>query len=180
MHGSAFTSKDGMAIKLLYSSNKSVLSSTPTMFLFPDRTVSLRLILLLVYPLLWLAGHVLNVENQYALVMLPSGRAQLWTHFFSTHMNLSKGNMLCRNTGPRISISFTRCTRRCVIMLKNDGKISTQSSQNTVLHRSAVLSDWLGQLPFEKLRWGRHIASRWLIARSQAESPATQWEEVQS
>ena len=53
--------------------------------------------------------------------MLPSGWARLRTHFFSTPMNLSKGNMLCRNTGPRISISFTRCTRRCVIMLKNDG-----------------------------------------------------------
>ena len=28
-----------MATKLLYSSEKSVLSSTPTMFLFPDRTM---------------------------------------------------------------------------------------------------------------------------------------------
>ena len=63
MHGSTFTSKGGMTIKLLYSSDKSVLSSTPTMFLYPDRTVSLRLIFLLVYPLLWLAGHVFNVEN---------------------------------------------------------------------------------------------------------------------
>ena len=53
--------------------------------------------------------------------MLPSGRARLRTHFLSTPMNLSNGNMLCRNTSPRISISFTRCTRRCVMMLKKDG-----------------------------------------------------------
>ena len=32
-------------------------------------------------------------------------------------------------------------------MLKNDGKISTQSSQDIVLRRSAVLSDCLDQLP---------------------------------
>jgi hypothetical protein len=36
-------------------------------------------------------------------------------------MNLSKGNILCRNTHPRISISLTRWTRICVIILKNDG-----------------------------------------------------------
>jgi hypothetical protein len=36
-------------------------------------------------------------------------------------MNLSKGNMLCRNTGPRILISLIKWTRRWVIILKKDG-----------------------------------------------------------
>ena len=36
-------------------------------------------------------------------------------------MNLSKGNILCRNTWPRMWISSTRCTRRCVIIVKKDG-----------------------------------------------------------
>ena len=53
--------------------------------------------------------------------MLPSGRAWLWTYFFRTPMNLSKGNMLCRNIGPRILISLIKWTRRCVIILKKDG-----------------------------------------------------------
>jgi hypothetical protein len=53
--------------------------------------------------------------------MLPSGWAWLRTYFFSTAMDLSKGNILCRNIVSRISISLTRWTRRCVIMWKNDG-----------------------------------------------------------
>ena len=53
--------------------------------------------------------------------MLPSGLARLRTYFFETPMNLSKGNILCRNTGPRMEISSTRWTSRCVIILKKDG-----------------------------------------------------------
>jgi hypothetical protein len=44
----------------------------------------------------------------YPLTMLPSGLAHLRTYFFKTPMNLSKGNILCRNTGPRMEISSTR------------------------------------------------------------------------
>jgi hypothetical protein len=36
-------------------------------------------------------------------------------------MNLSKGHMLCKNIGPRIVISFTRCTKRRVIISKKEG-----------------------------------------------------------
>jgi hypothetical protein len=53
--------------------------------------------------------------------MLPSGRARLRTYFFRTAKNHSKGNMLWGKTGPRIPISLTRWTRRCIIILKNDG-----------------------------------------------------------
>ena len=53
--------------------------------------------------------------------MLPSDVARLWTYLFKTPMNLSKGNMLCRNTEPRMEISSTRWTMRCVIILKKDG-----------------------------------------------------------
>ena len=38
--------------------------------------------------------------------MLPSGRAQLRTHFLNTPVNLSNGNMLCRNTGPSSGLRF--------------------------------------------------------------------------
>src|SRR3954471_15883363 len=44
----------------------------------------------------------------YPLEMLPSGLGRLCTYFFKTLMNLSKGNILCRNTGPRMAISSTR------------------------------------------------------------------------
>ena len=59
-------------------------------------------------------------------------------------------------------------------------EISAQSQQGIAPHRFAALSNYLGQLPYEKLRSGRHKASRWLTARSQAESLIAQWEEVQS
>jgi hypothetical protein len=36
-------------------------------------------------------------------------------------MNLSKGNILCRNTRTRMEISSTRWTRMCGIILKKDG-----------------------------------------------------------
>jgi hypothetical protein len=36
-------------------------------------------------------------------------------------INLSKRNMLCKYTGPRIKISSTRWTRRWVMILKNEG-----------------------------------------------------------
>ena len=45
----------------------------------------------------------------------------LWTYFFKTPMNLSKGNILCRNIGPKTLISSHRWTRTCVMMLKKDG-----------------------------------------------------------
>ena len=38
--------------------------------------------------------------------MLPSGRARLRTHFLNTPVNLSNGNMLCRNTGPSSGLRF--------------------------------------------------------------------------
>nr|TKW21661.1 hypothetical protein SEVIR_4G134501v2 [Setaria viridis] len=44
----------------------------------------------------------------YPLVMLPSERARLQTYFFRTDMNLSKGHILCKYTGPRMVISLTR------------------------------------------------------------------------
>ena len=53
--------------------------------------------------------------------MLPSDLARLWTYFFRTPMNLSKGYILCRNTGPRMTISSTRWTRTCIMILKKDG-----------------------------------------------------------
>jgi hypothetical protein len=37
-------------------------------------------------------------------------------------MSLSKGNMLCWTTEPRILISLIKWTRRCVIILKKDGR----------------------------------------------------------
>ena len=53
--------------------------------------------------------------------MLRSGWARLREYFFKTAKYHLKGNIVWRKTGPRIPISLTRWTTRCVIILKNDG-----------------------------------------------------------
>ena len=59
-------------------------------------------------------------------------------------------------------------------------EILAQSQQGIAPHRFTALSNSLGQLSSKKLRFGRHIASRWLTGRYQAEYPAAQPEEVWS
>jgi hypothetical protein len=72
---------------------------------------------MLIIPSYW--GY--QLDGDLHTYTAPHHLARLWTYFFKTPMDLSKGNILCRNTGPRMKISSTRWTKRCVIILKKDG-----------------------------------------------------------
>jgi hypothetical protein len=87
----------------------------------------------------------------WPLAMLPSGWARLWTYFFRTAKNHSKVNIIWRKIGPRIPISFTRWTRRCNIILKNDG--GNIISRLTILWKtsSCSFSRLVGSIAFYEI-----------------------------
>ena len=60
-----------------------------------------------VHEILQIIKHInySNVSTSLSSDLL--GRECLRTYFFNTAMNLSKGNILCRKTGPKIVISVT-------------------------------------------------------------------------
>jgi hypothetical protein len=108
--------------------------------------------------------------------MLPSRRARLRTYFLRTDMNPLKGHMLCRNTGPGIVISFTRCTRRWVVILKNEGGNVNSKLTRHCTTSFCSLPRFLGSVAFCEIALRNAQSFMALIVHSLVEHPSTQLE----
>ena len=112
--------------------------------------------------------HIVNTKLNDLLCDVTLRNASFWTspittYFFRTAKYRSKGNILWRKTGPRIPISLTRWTRRCVIILKNDGgNIISRLTKLWITYSCRKLDgcviNSMDRLPSEKLCWERRIS----------------------
>ena len=149
------------AAAVLWDTNKWRYSYSPSeMLQWYIRALVDSSIIVLIIPREWhpLGAVVrMGLAPSFLVIALRTTNRQFW----GCYQGHRKPGINLRNANKDVS----KCWRMVV-------EISAQIQQDIVPHHSVALTDWLGQLLFEKLHWARYIASRWLIARSQEEAPA--------